>query len=387
MKIVLYGLGQGLDLVEQRIKDEHEIIGYMDSYASLTVFRGKPFYKLEDIKNINFDYIVIVIWNRGISWSVYKMLTDNYGLSPEHVIPFYVYAKHDLFDYKMRSHNLEKIQGLIFGNSVMAWGGLEKELSIPFLNLAVPGSDIYYNYKTFQKCILEYSEQLKNLKYIIIDLYDYYYFNYDTSMSISALQYIDWGGIMDEHNFKKNKNFKGSFSEELFNKLYMLHTPEIAANMYKLFDDINIGYAPLEEPRWKNRGKDTFVDSKIIKGSLILKNHEDTINENVKLLDLFMEEIQKFNKDIKVIFTLMPMSVNIGSIRDLLPRWNCIKIEFNNIVNSLCVKYNALFWNYEKKEEITGNYAFFYDDQHLNTIGARAFTSILNEDLNRFLVS
>ena len=61
MKIILYGLGKGLDFVTQKIKKEYEIIGYTDSYAEITVFRNRPFYKLEDICQVSFDYIVITI--------------------------------------------------------------------------------------------------------------------------------------------------------------------------------------------------------------------------------------------------------------------------------------------------------------------------------------
>lgn len=161
----------------------------------------------------------------------------------------------------------------------------------------------------------------------------------------------------------------------------MLHTPEIAANMYKLFDDINIGYDQCDEGRWKQRG--TSIDPKLVNGGCILNIHEDTIKENVELLELFINEIQQFNKNIKILFTLLPKSIAIESIRDLLPQWSRVKEGFYNIVNNLCMKYSVVFWDYQKRVEISENPTFFADDEHLNTVGARAFTAILNEDLKR----
>ena len=106
MKILIYGLGQGLDLVEKRIRGEHKIIGYTDSYSDITVFRGNPFYKLEKLQSVFFDFVVIVIKDKKVAWEVRNLLIDKYGLSENQVVPFFVYANYELHNWKLENYNL-----------------------------------------------------------------------------------------------------------------------------------------------------------------------------------------------------------------------------------------------------------------------------------------
>lgn len=380
MKIVLYGLGQGLDFVSKKIKKEHEIIGYMDSYSEITVFRERPFYKLENISQISFDYIVITIQNRESAWQVYEMLIHTYKVCENHVIPFFLCANYEVHDIKMRQCDLEKIEGLIFGNSHAKYGFLEEELAIPFLNLAVDGQDIYYDYKIFQKCVSDYGERLKKLHYIVIDLYDYYYFDIDMSRSTFATEYICLGGIFDEHNFKKNVGFQKSFREELFDRFRLFKGN---SDIFEVFEDIDIQQVALcPSSRWKHIAeKGNFLTFGPIIGPPVLKRSEETIKENIALMDAFLKEVREFNANIKIIFTLIPRYIEMEQATQIVMEklW---KKEFENIISNFCDKYNVLFWNYKERQEISKNHMFYYDVEHLNTVGGRALTAILNQDLN-----
>lgn len=46
MDIIIYGLCATTDYVENRILKEHNIVGYTDSYAKISIYKGKPFYQL-----------------------------------------------------------------------------------------------------------------------------------------------------------------------------------------------------------------------------------------------------------------------------------------------------------------------------------------------------
>ena len=285
MKLILYGLGQGLNLVENKIKKEHQIVGYMDSYSELTFFRDKPFYRLENIHQILFDFIIITIQEKKTAYKVFDMLIKDYNISEKCVVPFYVYANYELFDIKMKNCDLGNLQGLIFGNSLAGCGFLEEELSIPFLNLSVSSQDIYYSYKTFKRCIVNYGKQIKNLHYVIIDLYDYYYFNLDTSMTSYAIDYICSGGCLDEHNFIRNYNYKKTFHEELFDMCYIFEKPEI---LNEIFENIDVKDDVLHATsRWRHIEKKNTLAAGPIIGSPVLKRSEKTIKENVSLLNLF----------------------------------------------------------------------------------------------------
>ncbi len=381
MRLILYGLGQGLDLVEERVKEEHQILGYVDSYSKLAIFREKPFYNLDDIREISFDYIIITIQDGKAAWKVYNLLINEYGIAPDCIIPYYIYANREIYNMKMNTYDLSKIQGLIFGNSHAECGFLEEELRIPFINMAVSAQDIYYSYKIFQKCISKYGSKLKNLRYIIIDLYDYCCFNLDASIARYAIDYICWGGYLDEHNFNKNHNYQKTFREELFDRAYI---PEKTSSMCHLFSNVNIRRNDLcAASRWRHIEKRNCLTAGPIIGGVVTKRSETTIKENIGLLNSFLKDIKSFNGDIEVIFTLIPRYIEMERATEIVMKeW---KKEFENIVYNLCDKYNANFWNYKNRRELSENHMFYYDVEHMNTVGGRAISGILNEDLKKLI--
>ncbi len=378
MRIILFGIGQGLDLVETKIKKQHEIVGYMDSFSQITVFKEKPFYLLEDISKLDYDYIVITIRGCKEAWKVYNLLLE-YGVYSEKLVPFYVYANYELSDIKLRNHKLENIRGLIFGNSHAAFGFLEENLFVPFLNFAIPSADIYYNYKVFDKCITNYQRNLRSLQYIIIDMFDYVVFNYDASLSANIFDYILSGGYVDEHNFKSNKNFKRSFENSLFE---MKSISKVQKKMFEsLFSNMDVEYNLYSMERWTHIKEDEPADTKVLIGTLVSKRFKQTIQENIILINKFLHEIRLFFPHVKIIFTLIPRYITMEKLgRIFIESW---KKEFYDIVYKLCNKYDAFFLDYKSRKEISENHMFYYDISHLNTTGGMALTSILNNDLKK----
>ena len=166
MKIILYGLGKGLEYIESNLKCQHEIVGYSDSYATISVFKGKPFYRPKEISMVDADYVVIAIRDRKIAYKVYQMLIgDLYGLQKEKVIPFYVYAKGEYWDYCLAHSDVENMEGLIMGTSYARRGIMPEYLSASFVNIAVPSSDLYATMETFRACVNKYGTKMKKLKY------------------------------------------------------------------------------------------------------------------------------------------------------------------------------------------------------------------------------
>ena len=68
----------------------------------------------------------------------------------------------------------------------------------------------------------------KNIKYAIIDMYTYTYFNYDISMTNNAVLYYENSGYREDekHNFDNNKNFTGTIQEELDKRQQMYEDRE-----------------------------------------------------------------------------------------------------------------------------------------------------------------
>ena len=124
-----------------------------------------------------------------------------------------------------------------------------------------------------------------------------------------------------------------------------------------------------------------FMELESIIKEAVINRYENTIKENKKLLRMFLDEIKSFHSDIKIIFTLIPRYIEMERATKLFMKpW---EEEFHDIMNRICEKYDALFWNYKNREDISENHAFYYDIGHLNTTGARALTSLLNEDLKK----
>lgn len=380
MKLILYGIGQGLELVEEKIKDEHEIIGYADSFSNLKSFRGKPFYNLKDIGKIDCDYFILTICDRKKAWEIYELLSCVYNLHKEKIIPFYAYAKCELSDIKLKTYNLEEIQGLIFGNSHAAYGFLENELTVPFMNLAIPSADIYYNYMVFHKKIACFKNKFKNLKWVIIDMFDYNIFNYDASMAAHTFDYILKGGETEAHNFKFNHNFNNSFLGELFEKSYF---PDMSKKYMHLFNDMNVEYDLCPMNRWKHIEKNELIRAEELIGSLVINRFDNTIHENKILIRKFLDEIRECYPHVKIVFTLIPRYINMEKLGEIfIKEW---KDEFYQEMAELCNEYKAFFWDYKNKKEIAENSRFYYDVIHLNTTGGRALTSILNENLKNII--
>ena len=82
----------------------------------------------------------------------------------------------------------------------------------------------------------------------------------------------------------------------------------------------------------------------------------------------------------KIIFTLIPQYIMMEKVsKPFMDDW---KDEFYYIINDICERYHSVFWNFENCKEISENPMFYYDEMHLNTVGARAISAILNEKLN-----
>lgn len=247
--------------------------------------------------------------------------------------------------------------------------------------MAVPSQDIYYNWCVFDKCIKKYGNKLTDLEYIVIDLYDYVEFNLDCSLSLRVLNYLYYGGIYEEHNFSENKNFENSLSEEMFNKYKIYLKNDFQTIMKELFVDWNLFDLLGEENRWKHIECDEPLDVKLLESSIVENRFESTIKENKEILKRFLEEIRKFNPKMKIIFTLIPRYITMEKVTEIvLSSW---KKEFFDEITALCKNYKVFLLNYKQKKEISENHLFYWDIQHMNTIGGRALSAILNEDLYR----
>lgn len=208
-------------------------------------------------------------------------------------------------------------------------------------------------------------------------------FNIDTSQLSVALNYIRHGGMLIEHNYMHNKNGNGNFVEDCKNELGILVEKnkdlisKIFINDYDEFQFSNEQWWHIE-----NSERITWEE---LSGDPLYNIYDATIQENKTVLNAVLNKVVKINPDIKIVFTLIPRYKTMEEIQRemvVMKRW---KKYFEKQVAQLCRRYNGIFLNYKYETKISENHMFYGDPAHLNTSGAMALTSILNQDLNRIV--
>lgn len=393
MKVIIYGLGKKSEFVKNKLKSNHEVIGYTDNKSTIEKFNGVKFYKLEELETINYDYIILSIDNEKASGVIKKYLNKKYKIEESKIVDFYYLYNNGVSTQKVDRimqdpNNKDGYDGIILGLSHSALGINPEYLKGNFCNLAVSSQDIYYSLKTLEYCIENYPDKIKNLKYVILDIFDYNYFNYDVSLTSDIINYFSWGGYnLDYHNYEKNRNFTLTVEEELSKKNCRLIKPlkkedrnirdELFKNIYedskKMFRDF-----ATKEQRSSNIEKGSMdyclPDNMPKYGSV---RFDDTIKENkihfVKMLD----RIYEINKDIKIYTVLIPRYETMEEVHKIkYAHW---KEEFEEFVFSLREKYKFKYLDFKNCKEINSNHEYFQDVAHLNYDGATAFTTLLDK--------
>lgn len=414
MKCIIYGLGDTRKIVEKYMNTNMEILGYSDSFYTQSKFNEKDFFTPWQLKNIKFDVIIIAVSNISSRKKIISNLI-NIGINESKILDFSsIYLTKYVSDFllydnlfsdskellnKVNRVIKENCEGLIFGISHAEVGINPKYLSKKFYNLAVSSQDLFYNLRNLQILIHNFSDKIKDLKYVIFDLHKYTYFNYDVSLSKNAIKYYSWSGFRsnDNHNYNRNKNFTRSIEEELIYNYYLevSHLPENKINLFNeifCIKNINIveDYKQLgvydtffnDFPEEKVR-KNTLSIEDINKfkknykpSSIQLNRFDETIEENIKLLDIFFKTIFNINPNIKIYFVLIPQHKVVEDIEK--ESEHNMKQEFYKIIDHFKKIYNFKLLDFKDYEEISSRNDYYFDIYHLNYKGAEVFTKLLN---------
>lgn len=384
MKVIIYGIGQGREFVENALKSEHQIAAYVDSFSQITEYRGLPFCRPGYLRNIQYDYIIISVMNRKSALQIMKQLVDDYAVEPGRIIPFSCYASGELYRMKMNTCGA-KVDGLIFGNSHALYGYIENCFNGCFVNLSSSSQSLFYNYWIFKRCLAEYKQKLTGLKYVIIDMYDYNFFNSDISLTTGLFDYIEWGGLINPHNFSKNHNYCNSFEAELLREKNIVTnlSMENEKIMAELFGNCSSPKTQIMADSVRSRwncisGKESLETDKFL-GNVVQKRYEETMKENTAIFQEFINEIRSNYPNCKIAVTLIPRYITMEkTLSVFMQNW---KLEFEMIIHGAADKFGINYMNFKTLEEISGNRHFYYDICHLNTVGGQALTSILNKKL------
>ena len=88
-----------------------------------------------------------------------------------------------------------KLDGIVLGISHAEEGIRSSLLPGRAANFASSSQDLYFNYFTAQKIWEEYPDKVSDLKYVVIDMFDYTYFNFESMLTGATIDFFRTSGL------------------------------------------------------------------------------------------------------------------------------------------------------------------------------------------------
>lgn len=347
---------------------------------------------LAELNHLEWDYIVIGA-NEGLSDLIIELLVKCGSLERGRLIDFYrnyhSMLKIPKIQKLMSNPKYYDIKGLIMGLSHLETGMVSEMFPKKTCNIAVGGQDLYYNFKSLEWCIKNHRNHLTDLEFVIIDMYDYSYFNVDTSLGKNAINYYSvWDGyIWDGHNFDNNKNFKISFVQlkEILDADRNRGLTEYEEEIFsKLFPDIML-ITNYEEYEDDYKVKNIFkivtqeeLDNYIVESSVMLKEFLTSWNENIESFEKILNLLREINHDMKIKLVLTPRCFCVEERMKIYE--SKLKSKYYSVLEKMQKKYQFEIFDLKDLCEISMNREYYYDPEHLNRNGAERFTQYFLEN-------
>lgn len=86
--VLVYGIGQFFRRYEKEINNKYNIVAFIDRKKD-SFYAGKPIIKKEDICNMDYDKIIIMIQNANECTKIIRELCDEHGVNEERVISIF----------------------------------------------------------------------------------------------------------------------------------------------------------------------------------------------------------------------------------------------------------------------------------------------------------
>lgn len=290
---------------------------------------------------------------------------------------------------------IQKLDGVVFGISHGKTGIKTDYLPGEVCNFSESSQDIFFNFHIAKRIWEEYPEKLQNIKYVIIDMFDYTYFNFETMFTGATLPYFIDSGLEcpKEYDTLENKNIKMTSAREINEYLKAIRpfsTENEREILFSCFqnvlenDENAYCHNPLREivykltlddiEKYKQAPTVTAVQTKV---------YEKTIQKNIEYFCEFLNFLYGKNSQIKVILCLLPKYKVVEEYeKKVLGIW---KGYFEDILRNIQIKFPFVFLNYKDDEEISGNIDFYWDITHLNREGSICFSKKLSKKITEIL--
>lgn len=321
---------------------------------------------------------------------IWKMLLT-IGYSEEQLVnvyQFYWEMQSQMRYRRIMSHTCDILDGIVLGISHGKCGIDVERLPGRWVNLCCSSQDIYYNYKTLCAVLDEYNEQIKSVKYIVIDMFDYTYFNYDVLMSSECETYLESSGFLGEtRNGMSEKRNIEQINEELIHFWQEGREDRIKKALFeKVFPEMKIA-----DKNWYGTWKDDLIDQartlsqKEIEdyrnwtkfSAIQTKIYESTITFQTEAFQKMLQRITEINSDIHILGVLLPKYIVAEQMEAELNKvW---KEVFVPIVREMENTYkNFAFFDLKGMDIVQQSRAYWWDMTHLNKEGARIMTEYIS---------
>lgn len=379
-KVIIYGIGamgeNNLNQIRERLSDRYEVIGFMDSFYQKEFYQYLKVYKIGELPEMDYDYIVINAYNQSSDDEIYNLLSG-YGVPNGKIVRYAKYAyrspefpvssKFNKLMIFRQQNLLPEPDGLLIGMSYSELGVDVNRLSGCIYNLAAGALDLFYN-KLMTESLFSMGKIIEQSRYFIFEM-PYFIFNYDLSL-------CDHGLFQHTMNYISFWERWHHFREKESNKEFLRGFP-VFQDMFLRDSQGNssmiLNCRAMSEMRILEEGNGDNVVSHTIK-----KNHIATVEEN---RDLFQQIIKMLKEKAPHIQTIILICPQPSFIRNLYEKYPLQKQIFWQEMRRAQEAYPDLII-LDEQELFTGRDEYFADKYgHLNRSGCDKFTEFLDQKL------
>lgn len=270
------------------------------------------------------------------------------------------------FKRSLLENRADSIEVLVLGHSHATYDYNPSYFSLKGYNLSNIGQSLFYD----SKLTLKYVDEMPKLKMVIINV-SYHTLGYELVDGIEGWRdyYYSqfWNVRFPEVKWHEAKNYSKTF----------LYTPKTTLDYIKKGFDVNLaeGYDRNGWLKMDTAGNFKNISDSLGKERIKFHNSEylfKRVPENQRELELLVSELLK--REIIPLIITPPVYATYYNNSD--PE---INKKNNEVIQSLCNKYNCMYFDYTRDNRF--ELRDFYDNDHLNFIGAEKFSKILNDEI------
>jgi hypothetical protein len=272
------------------------------------------------------------------------------------------------FNYKKTclEHRLDSIEILVTGSSQAAYGINPDFFDKEVFNLSTPSQSLFYD----TRLVLKYVDRMPALKYVIINVS---YFSFDYQVLDGTEKWRDfyysqfWNVKYPEVNSLDIRNYsKIALYGPDSSFLYWMHgfnvnlANQLSKNGYLRMDTLNNSLSINDTLGYRRVKAHDY------------NNSERNFEENSRTLKVLIKTLKK--KSIIPVIVTPPVFLTYSKFINR-ERWERTKRKINEICSSERIRYYDYFTDsrFIKQD--------FLDNDHLNFVGAKKFSTILNKEV------